>query len=322
MSSGLHTSPLFLDGWIEFNRTRWGVRPLRVLHAPGGSSQPPLVEAMLYLNPAGQVVEPHLNPYLPVAFVPTESRSRHRRYRQWLMLAEPLVRTMRVRGVRGVVRFPPEITDIRPWQWAGFRVTVRYTIHNEFPYDIQCIDAGVRNKIRRAQKAHYTCRRTVDMNQVLACLRGTQQRQGIDHGGLTAQDFECIRELLGDEAFRVYACYAPDGAPASVRLILHRPGSRAIAWMSGVRTEHLQSGAAQLLIHSILEDLQSAGAAGLDFAGADVPSLAAAKLNWGGHLVPLFTIEAYTVRNLAKWVRDWIRLRRDTQTSKHLVLAL
>jgi hypothetical protein len=75
----------------------------------------------------------------------------------------------------------------------------------------------------------------------------------------------------------------------------------------GTRGAHLQSGATQLLIHDVLEDLQAAGAAGFDFEGANIPDVAAAKLNWGGQLVPWYRVDSFTLRSLARWGWYWFR---------------
>jgi hypothetical protein len=43
------TSPLALDGWLEFNRVRWGAQPLRV-RLSEDDSEIPAVHAVYYLN--------------------------------------------------------------------------------------------------------------------------------------------------------------------------------------------------------------------------------------------------------------------------------
>jgi hypothetical protein len=67
------------------------------------------------------------------------------------------------------------------------------------------------------------------------------------------------------------------------------------------------SGAHSYLDAVIVRELQADGAAGFDLAGANIPSVAAAKANFGARLVPYFTVEGYGVKPLAKWVRGWWR---------------
>src|SRR3954454_17102995 len=67
-------NPLFHDGWLEFNHLRWGVEPRRVRLAaePAGL---PAVEAVYYLDRHGRIWKPPTSTYLPIAFMPTATRS-------------------------------------------------------------------------------------------------------------------------------------------------------------------------------------------------------------------------------------------------------
>lgn len=298
-------SPLFLEGWLEFNRIKWNVEPVhkRFVLEDGAV---PRIETVYYLNKAGRIVQPGLNPYLPVAFEATPSPNRHRVCSQWLAVARQFVQDMQSHDLRNGVELSPEITDIRPWQWSGFRVSVRYTYYLELPLDCSSIDKATRNRIKRAEKLGYICERTDNMAHVLDCLNDTEKRQHFSYR-LTMQDLELIQSLLGNEHLRAYVCYAPDGEPASSSVDLHVPGSRAIGWVGGTKRAHLQSGATQFLTSYELADLQNAGAIGIDFAGANIPSVAAAKRSWGGYLVPSYFIEGFTLRSMAKLARDWWR---------------
>lgn len=304
-------SPLFLDGWLEFNQIKWGVQPLRATYSTG-NGEIPRAEVVYYLNNAGRIVQPRLNPYLPVVFESTPTQSMYRIYRQWLAVADNIVADMRVRGMHGRVELPPDVIDVRSWQWAGFRTEVRYTFFIDFPLDMQQVAKATRERIRKAQKSGYICQQTTNTAQVLACLQGTEERQGYEHG-LTVQDLDQAHRLLGDEFLRMYICYAPNNEPASTRVCLHYPGGRAIGWLAGTKPEHLASGASQQLDHFSFEDLYAAGATGFDFVGANIPGIAAAKTGWGGQLVPSYTVEDFNVRSLAHWVYDRYRFMRTVR---------
>jgi hypothetical protein len=58
----------------------------------------------------------------------------------------------------------------------------------------------------------------------------------------------CAARRVGDNAFRAYVAYAPDGTPAGGRIVLHHRGWQAVDWIAGTRKEYLQSGATQLTI--------------------------------------------------------------------------
>jgi GNAT acetyltransferase-like protein len=301
--------PLFLEGWLEFNRARWRVRPYRFRYSPSDSNASAL-ESVLYLNARGRIVLPKLNPYLPVAFQPTPTRSPIRLCRQWLEIAQTLVDEMGERQLGATVTLPPEVTDIRPWIWAGFQVGVHYTYYNDLPIDAKRVDPAVRKKCQQARSLGYTCERSSQLTHVLACLRETEKHQRFSYG-LTERDLKRLTRWLGEDCFRMYLCYSPEGRPASARLVLYCPGGRAMDWVCGTAAQHIRSGATQLLIWSVLEDLHSAGARGFDFGGANIRNVAAAKMIWGGQLVPFYSLQAeYNLRTLAKWLYGWVRYHR------------
>ena len=299
--------PLTLDGWLEFNRYKWKLTPQRVQFPPSGG--PPLVKAVLYLNRRGRIVLPRLNPYLPVAFVATPTEKLHRLQSQWLAVARLLAVDMRRRGARGPLPLSPEVADARPWAWAGFRIGLVYTLHIDLPLKAEEADTAVWAKVRKAQRNGYRTERSTDMAHVLAAMRGTEERKNL-HMGLTVQDLELARELLGDECLRAYVSYAPDGAPAASVVCLLVPGGRATFWVGGSASEHLTSGATQLMIDCALRDLSAAGVRCADLMGANLPTVAPAKAQWGARLVPYPVVEAFGLRGLARWGLGWLRSTR------------
>ncbi len=303
-------TPLALEGWLEFNRWKWGLQPLQVRYAAGKDL--PAITAVLYLNRQGRVVVPKLNPFLPVSFEPTPTEKRYRLYRQWLEAATLMAKDMHDRGLRGAVNLAPEAADARPWRWAGFWVGMMYTFYVDLPLALEDIDQAICRRIRKAQKEGYRAEQTANMAHALAVLAETEERQGFRYH-LKLQDLEQARKLLGDEHFRAYVCYSPAGRPANCVIVLHRPGGWAIYWVAGTGREHLQSGAAQLGLHYILEELHAAGARGLDLTGANIPNVADGKMRWGGRLVPYPSVEPYNLRSLALWGLRWLGSRRTAQ---------
>ena len=142
----------------------------------------------------------------------------------------------------------------------------------------------------------------------MECLKETEDRQGFSHG-LTTADICLAKDLLGEEHFKCYGCYAPNGEIASARIILHSHGSRAIDWVAGTKREFLNSGATQAVIAFALENLASKGAIGFDYSGANIPNVAAAKATWGGPLVPFYVLRSPDIRGLVKYGLDILRYR-------------
>jgi hypothetical protein len=301
-------APLFQDGWLEFNRLKWGVEPRRVRLSPEGSGVP-AIEAVYYLDRRGRIWKPPTSPYAPLAFHSTEAKLHARVGRQWQACADLLAADMARCGVANDVALPPEVADVRAWQWAGFRTAVRYTFYVDLPHDPAAVEPSVRRQIAKAQRGGFTCRQAPDLAAAFACITESQTRGGFDHR-IGERDLVLALETSGEEAFRVYVCYAPDGQPAAARVILHHPGGRAVDWLVGTRSAYLSSGATQYLLDFVLMDLVAHGAIGLDLEGANLPSVAASKATWGAYLVPYYLIEPLTPRGFVRHGRDYVRFRR------------
>lgn len=302
-------SVLALDGWLEFNRYKWAVEPLQLKLTTGGKDLP-AIETVLYVDKGGHIVQPPLNPYLPVIFYPTPTDKTPRLYRQWITISELLVEEFVRRGVKGSVAFPPEVTDVRQWQWHGFLAEVRYTFYLDFPYNIESSDYSERKQVNKAIRSAFTCEiATAEiLHEVIECLVETGARQGFTYD-LTVGDLKKGLALLGEEHFRIYVCKSSTGEVACVRIVISAPGFRAIDWVAGAKRKFLSSGATQLLIWYALNDLAQQGAMGFDFAGANLPTVSAAKADWGGRLVPYYVVRPLNLRTIVSLSRRILRER-------------
>lgn len=289
-------SPLFLNGWICFNSQKWGLEAEAVnLHSDG--KELPAVSAIFFFGRNGQLKHPPLNPYLSIDFQSTSTTANHRVEFQWLSICERLGSEMLRRGLTTIIPLPPVVVDVRPWQYLHFDVGVKYTYFIDFPYHLSGADQSVRRNVSVAEKLGYRCVRTTDMAHVEECLRGTAERQKFPLQ-LSRDDLRLAQRLIGEENFRAYVAYAPNGEPASAKILLHRAGGRALAWLAGTKANQLQSGVNQILNWHVLQELEQIGAAGIDMVGANLATVAVAKAKWGGKLVPYFTLHPTGVKGV------------------------
>jgi hypothetical protein len=291
-------SPLFLEDWVEYNTRRWQVRSERVVLGNGTGT--PRVEAVLYRTRSGKIWQPPRTVYVPVAFETAKDAGAHRSYSQWADLSQELAGHMATTGISQTLNLAPDVTDVRAWRWQGLLVGVKFTFYQDFPYDIAQANQSVRSRIRKAQKAGYTCRRSDSVADVSACLSETEERSRFDYYYPESQ-LEAAERFVGREHFRCYTAYAPSGEPAASYVVLHNPGGYALAWIISTRTKHLSSGVTQLLHQYVAQDLEDAGAAGFDLVGANTKSIAAAKSGWGPRLVPYYYVQQYGVRRMAAY---------------------
>ena len=303
MSSTL--SPLELPGWLEFNAWRHGLKPLTITRAlsPNG----PEIRAVLYLDKRGRVKLPRGNPYLPVSYSSVR-RQPSARTADWHQLAAPLVDEMRRRGSANQIYLSPDVEDVRPWQWCGFQVVVRYTYYIDFPFSEADVDRQTRRSLDRGASLGLTVDRVTDVGPVIECLADTEQRRGFAYGLGTRELAEAVR-LVGYESLRMYVCSDRAGNPASALVVIHSPGARALQWLAGTKAVHLRDGASHLAWRASLVDLAAAGATGIDLCGANMASVAAFKSHWGARLVSNYGVRTYSLRTGARFVADWLAAR-------------
>lgn len=294
--------------WRSFTQRYWGLEPVELAFAPRGANGPQ-IRALPYADRRGRLRHPENQPHVPIEFIPTPTTATYRLERSWLETARCLVDEMARRGIHGELTFSPGIADLRPWKWAHFRVTPRFTNYIDFPFTWDRADRVVRQQSNKAQRAGFTCERTEDARSVLDCLAGSQSRKGFAYG-MSIEGLELAGKLLGSDVLRLYLCRAPDGRPATARVMLHRAGGRALDWMAGTTPAYLHSGATQMLLGYALQDLQAAGATGHNSCGADIEPVAHTKLLWGGRVVPQYTIQAYDLHALRKLAGGFVRYVR------------
>ncbi|WP_165921150.1 GNAT family N-acetyltransferase [Paenibacillus albiflavus] len=303
-----HYDVLFNEGWIKFNEIKWKLTHKKV-NINGHEIEHPSLHSILFLNNNNRIVRPPMNPYLPLWFKTTPTNSKVRQQAQWLSACKALINEFHIHDFKNTIFLPPMVTDIRPWQWAGLRASVRYTYVIDFPYHLGQAESEVRRKINKAQKNGYLCERTTNMQHVYECLVSTELRQGFKHH-LTLDDLILAQELVGEEHLRAYVAYAPNGEPVSAEVILHSPYNYGYGWVCGNKKEHLKNGTNQYLMYYAMEDLNVNGSMGLDLCGANMPNVSQNKMGWGVDIKPYYTIDNYSIKTVTKWSRDWFRYSR------------
>lgn len=297
--------PIHLPGFVEFNCRKWGLRALPFEY-PAQSAGPPRLKGNFYLDRSGRVAMPKVCAYLPVQFDPSPTEKPYRLTRQWTSLAKMMAADMKRLGLASIVNLPPDITDIRPWAWAGFRTLVGYTLRIDFPWNLDQAAYSVRKDVAKAIRAGYVCERSDDVAALSRCLSGTETRQGISYR-MSESDLRMALSLIGSDHLRIYLCRSASGEPASGLAVIHVPGGKAIGWLGGTPPSHLSSGANQHLLAYVLGDLHTAAATCFDFGGANIERVAEAKMVFGATLIPFYRLQLPTLTSLALDTLQWLR---------------
>jgi hypothetical protein len=294
--------PLRSQAWLDFNAAQWGITPLPVAYI-GEGDEPARLDGVLYLDRGGRVTYPRVNPYLPFTL---HSHNPRHAAKDWLALAPQLARELNTRGTSQRIILPADYLDARPFQWAGLRCGLYYTYYFRFPYTLAQAASDIRRRVKKAQGLGYVCKVHGSPADALACINESEKRKGFGYNvGLPA--LQKLLAQLGPEVLRIYVTYGPDGSTAAAFVALTQANGISYAFLTGSAGDVLPTGATQLNIWCMLEDLQAAGCTSFDYVGANTPSLAAAKAQWGCELVPHLTVEQVNVRALA---RDGWRMLR------------
>lgn len=282
-------SPLFLEGWSEFNKYKWGLNPKKE-RAYSGDNKDSYIDYLIYLDRNEKIRMPKLNNYLPMVFSTSPTIFKTPKLtNHWLYAAEEVVKTITNYGIGNGICFTPNIFDVRMFQWYGYIIEPRYTYIIDFPHDKSQMTHDVRRRINKCEKNNFRFEKTNNLKDIYQCLIAPSQRKTINFF-LTLDDLYVAQQLIGEEYFRPYITYTPNGEPAAAYLVLHYPGCEAFAWLAGTALDQLTSGATQFNIQNVFEDLQNSGATGLDMTGALTPEVSRYKNDFGGRLVPYYMI--------------------------------
>ena len=305
----MNEHPLMLEGWLKFNEYKWDFKSQRLKLSV--SDNGPTVETVIYLDKKGRIRMPKLNPYLPVVFYPTSTSVPYKLRYQWFSVSKLLVDEFNKRGLRSIV-LPPEINDVRSWQWGGFLAEPRYTFYINLPFNSSEVHSSVRYYLNKAKSNKFSVQRSYDLEGIIECLSDTADRKNFDYR-LTKNDLELALKLLGEENFRCYVVFASDGEPASARIVLKGNNGLAIGWVAGTKRKFLNYGVNDYNVFFTLNDLANVGVRVFDYCGANLPTVENAKSRWGGELKVYYQIKPTHLRTILslglKWLKEKMRKR-------------
>lgn len=176
----------------------------------------------------------------------------------------------------------PSVADVRPLQWAGWRLKPAYT-YRAMVASGDDATAGWSASPRRVARKHgdeYSVTSAPeDVADVMALVAGSHERQ--DHPlGLPAKIAHAMARRLVAEGLAQPFIARRDGVPEAGIIIL-RNSTEAHYWLAGSEP----GPAMTVLLGALFKHLRDTGVASLDFAGANTPSIGEFKRRFGAELV-------------------------------------
>lgn len=296
--------PLFEKGWVSFNEKQWGLTAenIEILPAKGSSW---VLRTVLYYDKNGRLVMPGRNSHLPVSFECCSPKPATIASAKTDAITR-LVETVSAGKPKASLTFAPIIDDVRPFQWAGYYVSPRYTYMLPLQNWQKNTDKRLLRHARRAKEQGYYCELTDDIELVQHCLAFSEERKGFSHS-VSTENVRFLLQQLGEEKLLASVCYSKDKEPVGARLTICTPGNIAHAWSAGINIEALRAGCNPLLFEFVADELLKRNCTNFDLVGANIPGVAKAKSAFGGQLTTYYSVERKTIRNIAKQGYQWLR---------------
>lgn len=192
------------------------------------------------------------------------------------------------------IRNRPSIDDIRAFSWDGWDVKVGYTY--EVPlFNLEELKStmahSVRKQINKCEEANVHITTEDNYNEFHPIYRLlTSRRQNIPMS-IGENKFKTLYENLKQHnCCRMYLAHLENGESISIRITLFTKNEVAHDWVAGANPEYFQTGATPFLLWKIIEDLSQQGYRYLDLNGANAENIARFKSEFGGKLVPYYTV--------------------------------
>ena len=183
----------------------------------------------------------------------------------------------------------PSTADVRPFTWAGYAASPRYTYVQRLAPGADLLRAGsksVRQRVNRSDGVRLT-----EGSDALAPLERLADAVFERHGRSSPIPPGTYRALLGplmeSGAARVFALRGDEGPVEAAQAVLVADG-RAALLASGGRGD-----GKTVLLHRVREALYREGVEELDFVGANLPAVAMFKRSFGPALTPYCRVERY-----------------------------
>lgn len=269
--------PLFEEGWIRFNEYKWGVKANIIDLSPTNKWR---LKTVIYLNKKGKIVLPPRNPYLPIYFeceAENLPKINARKREAFNALCDIYVE----KGIHERVAFSPNIMDMRSFNWKNFIVMPIYTYHIDIETFTDNARNSVINKAKKAKKKGYYCEISTDYEAIENCLRFAESRKPFKHH-TGKKDLEYLANMLGDDTFICFLAWDKDRKPVGTWIrLFEKNGGIVHAWSASVENSALRDGVNSLLGEFAFEYFEQQKCKIFDFGGANLPSVANMKENWG-----------------------------------------
>lgn len=195
-------------------------------------------------------------------------------------------------------KFPPEVSDIRPYAWEGFITAIHYSYRTFYTDDFDLpsiVESDISRRIKKASQLpfkyledhseHY-------IGQAWDLEQKSFQRQNFQQKSNDRSSFvEMVQKLVQENVAQVYTIDHDEKSVASIIMIQDAVKKAAYYWMAGADKDYLPTGLNQLLMNRVIQKYQDENFESFDLVGADTETIARYKSTLNFPLVPQYSIQ-------------------------------
>lgn len=194
----------------------------------------------------------------------------------------------------------PSLTDVRTFSWSGWKIRPFYTYRLElgaFEPLLKSWSSSRRYDFRK-NRDDYRVEKTDDVGAIIELCAESYERSGRTLPGGKTSIRSMVRTLVESGLAAAYtAVPLEETARPEAGTVILQHEEKAYYWLSGSR----RGPAMTVLLGTLLERLSREGFHTFDMVGANTPSIAEFKRQFGPELVPYFRAEYIGRPELRLW---------------------
>lgn len=202
----------------------------------------------------------------------------------------------------------PGLTDVRPFTWHGWREKVCYTYRIRLDtFSIDTLHSSIRKQVAKAEREDVQVEESEDLTPLSKMVAMSYGRRGRKVPFSEKYLETLFRKLCGQGLAHLYYAKNRQGQIISGRITLNS-FDVIYDWVAGADPAFYDSGATPYLLYALMEHSR-ADYDVFDLMGANTPTIAVFKSNFGGQITPYyFTSKPGTIKgSLALF---WIEVLR------------
>lgn len=185
----------------------------------------------------------------------------------------------------------PEISDIRPFIWNGWKPSIYYTYFFNLDGTVEeKISKKVRNTMRRSQKLGIALKQENDPDLYYQLTCKTYEKQHIAQPVSKNFLMKMIEMIISNNLGEMWIARTLSGEPAAAEIVIW-DNNRAHRWSAASNVQFKDTGATSFLLFDIFQDLQKRGFREINMMAANTPHLTKFISSFNPQLVPYYGVE-------------------------------